>query len=54
MMVAIGNFAFRFRNYLFPLALPLVLLPGPRIFDEYWWRRCWARWWPWRASRCAA
>lgn len=36
-MVAIGNFAFRFRNYLFPLALPLVLLPGPRIFDEYWW-----------------
>lgn len=37
MMVAIGNFAFRFRNYLFPLALPLVLLPGPRIFDEYWW-----------------
>jgi protein-S-isoprenylcysteine O-methyltransferase Ste14 len=37
MMVAIGNFAFRFRNYIFPLALPLVLAPGPRIFDEYWW-----------------
>lgn len=35
MMVAIGNFAFRFRNYLFPLALPLVLLPGPRLFEVY-------------------
>lgn len=37
MMVTIGNFAFRFRNYLFPLALPLVLLPGPRLFDHYGW-----------------
>ena len=37
MMVAIGNFAFRFRNYLFPLALPLVLLPGPRLFETYGW-----------------
>ena len=37
MMVAIGNFAFRFRNYLFPLALPLVLLPGPRLFEAYGW-----------------
>lgn len=36
-MVAIGNFAFRFRNYLFPLALPLVLLPGPRLFEAYGW-----------------
>ncbi len=37
MMVAIGNFAFRFRNYLFALALPLVLLPGPRLFEAYGW-----------------
>lgn len=34
MIVAIGQFFFRYRNYLFPLALPLVLLPGPRLFDS--------------------
>lgn len=34
MIVGIGNFLFRFRNVLFPLALPLVLVPGPRVFDE--------------------
>jgi protein-S-isoprenylcysteine O-methyltransferase Ste14 len=33
-MVRIGNFLFRFRNGLFPLALLLVLLPGPDLFDH--------------------
>jgi protein-S-isoprenylcysteine O-methyltransferase Ste14 len=32
--VAIGNFLFRFRNALFPLAGLLVLLPGRRIFPD--------------------
>jgi protein-S-isoprenylcysteine O-methyltransferase Ste14 len=31
MMVRAGRFFFRFRNYLFPLALPLIFVPGPRI-----------------------
>lgn len=26
-----GEFLFRYRNYLFPLALPLVFLPGPKV-----------------------
>ena len=34
MMERIGNFLFHYRNYLFPLALPLVLIPGPRIFES--------------------
>ena len=33
-MIRIGAFLFRFRNYLFPLALPLVLVPGPKILDS--------------------
>jgi protein-S-isoprenylcysteine O-methyltransferase Ste14 len=33
-MVRIGQFFFRFRNYLFPLALPLVFLPGPHVLDS--------------------
>jgi protein-S-isoprenylcysteine O-methyltransferase Ste14 len=33
-MVRIGNFLFRFRNGLFPLALLLVLLPGRDLFTE--------------------
>ena len=32
MLVKIGNFLFRFRNGLFPLALLLVLLPGRDLF----------------------
>lgn len=33
-MVAIGNFLFRYRNFLFPLALGLVFLPGRPIFAD--------------------
>jgi protein-S-isoprenylcysteine O-methyltransferase Ste14 len=33
-MVALGNFLFRFRNYLFPLALVLVFVPGPRLISS--------------------
>lgn len=32
LLVVLGGFLFRYRNALFPLALPLVLLPGPRLF----------------------
>ena len=32
MMIAIGNFLFRYRNSLFPPLVLLLLLPGPRIF----------------------
>ncbi len=31
-LVAAGNFWFHWRNFLFPLAFPLVFLPGPRLF----------------------
>jgi protein-S-isoprenylcysteine O-methyltransferase Ste14 len=31
-LVATGSFCFHWRNFLFPLAFPLVLLPGPRLF----------------------
>lgn len=34
MMVRAGQFFFRFRNYLFPLALPLVFVPGPKLLDS--------------------
>ena len=34
MLVGLGNFFFRYRNLLVPLAFALVLLPGPRIFDD--------------------
>jgi len=34
MMVAIGNFLFRYRNMLFPPAYALLLLPGPGLFDS--------------------
>jgi protein-S-isoprenylcysteine O-methyltransferase Ste14 len=31
-MVGIGNFLFRYRNAIFPLACALLLLPGPALF----------------------
>ena len=34
MLEKIGDFLFRFRNLLFPLCLPLALLPGPKLFDK--------------------
>lgn len=34
MMVAIGNFLFRYRNMLFPPAYALLLLPGSDMFDS--------------------
>lgn len=34
MIVVIGNFLFRFRDALFPVACLLVFLPGPRLFDD--------------------
>jgi len=34
MLVGLGNFFFRYRNLLVPLAFALVLLPGPRIFGD--------------------
>ncbi|HKZ74474.1 MAG TPA: isoprenylcysteine carboxylmethyltransferase family protein [Steroidobacteraceae bacterium] len=33
-MIAIGNFLFRCRNALFPLAFGLVFLPGPPLFED--------------------
>ena len=33
-MVRAGKFLFRFRNYLFPLALPLVFVPGPHVLSS--------------------
>lgn len=34
MMVALGNFFFRTRNFIFPFALLMVLLPGPRLAES--------------------
>ncbi len=34
MMVALGNFLYRTRLYVFPLACLLVFLPGPRIWQQ--------------------
>lgn len=34
MMVAAGNFLFRYRNALFPFACLLMLLPGRALFDD--------------------
>lgn len=34
MMIAIGNFLFRYRNALFPFACVLLLLPGPPLFES--------------------
>lgn len=34
MLVTIGNFFFRFRNFLFPFALLFVLLPGKPVFSN--------------------
>ena len=34
MMVSLGNFLFRYRNGLFPVAFLLLLWPGPRIFSD--------------------
>jgi len=34
MMVALGNFLFRYRNALFPIAYLELLLPGRRVFTE--------------------
>jgi protein-S-isoprenylcysteine O-methyltransferase Ste14 len=36
MMVAIGNFLFRYRNRLFPPLFVLLLLPGPTLFANPW------------------
>ena len=33
-MVALGNFLYRTRLYVFPAACLLVFLPGPRIWQE--------------------
>lgn len=33
-MIKIGNFFFRFRNYVFPFAILLVLVPSPRLFPD--------------------
>jgi len=35
-MVSIGNFFFRYRNALFPIALLLFLLPSPTAFPQWW------------------
>ena len=34
MLATIGNFLFRYRTVLFPLFLPLALLPAPTVFDR--------------------
>lgn len=34
MLADIGDFLFRFRNLIFPLCLPLALLPGPPLFGN--------------------
>ncbi len=34
-MIALGNFFFRFRNGLFPLALILLLIPSPNLFADW-------------------
>ena len=34
MLARIGDFLFRFRNLIFPLCLPLALLPGPPLFGN--------------------
>lgn len=34
MLANIGDFLFRYRNLIFPLCLPLGLLPGPNLFDQ--------------------
>lgn len=33
-MIALGNFFFRFRNLLFPLAILLVFVPSPALFNH--------------------
>src|SRR5215470_13448739 len=33
-LVAIGNWVFRVRNYLFPIAVALAFLPGPTLFSN--------------------
>jgi len=33
-LVAIGNWVFRVRNYLFPIAVVLAFLPGPTLFSN--------------------
>jgi protein-S-isoprenylcysteine O-methyltransferase Ste14 len=34
-MIALGNFFFRYRNGLFPLALLLLLIPSPHLFTDW-------------------
>ena len=34
MMVRLGNFLFRVREFIFPLTLPLMFLPGPPLFTN--------------------
>jgi hypothetical protein len=34
MLANIGDFLFRYRNFLFPLCLPLAFLPGAPLFDH--------------------
>lgn len=33
-MIQVGQFLFRFRNYLFPLGLLLIFVPGPPLLDS--------------------
>ena len=35
MMIKLGNFFFRYRNGLFPLAYLLLFCPGPQLFNDY-------------------
>jgi protein-S-isoprenylcysteine O-methyltransferase Ste14 len=34
MMVRLGNFLFRVREFIFPLTLPLMFIPGPPVFAD--------------------
>jgi protein-S-isoprenylcysteine O-methyltransferase Ste14 len=33
-MVRLGNFLFRVREFIFPLTLPLMFIPGPQLFPD--------------------
>jgi protein-S-isoprenylcysteine O-methyltransferase Ste14 len=35
MMIKLGNFFFRYRNGLFPIAYLLLFCPSPQLFDDY-------------------
>ncbi len=34
MLANIGDFLFRFRNFLFPMCLPVALIPAPAVFEN--------------------